>query len=291
LFEQGLLDPDSFDALVLVTQTPDHILPPTSNIIQGRLRLKQDLLCIDINQGCSGYLIGLMQAFALLDQPAIRRVALVVGDVLSRRVCVKDKNSYPLIGDAAAITLVENADDQPPIHANLKMDGTRYDVLMVPAGGFRMPSTPQTSVLEDVGEHNYRSKNDLWMNGVEVFNFVQREVPAMIDDLLAFAGVAGQGVDYYLFHQPNRFMLHKLADKMKVPYDKMPCNVVETFGNANSVTIPTNITFNLGSALLDTTFTVCLAGFGVGLTWSSMLLRLGPLQFCRMIDHNQPRNQ
>jgi len=284
LFSRGLLDRDGFEAIVVVTQSPDYILPPTSNVIQGRLGLKHDLLCMDINQGCAGYLVGLMQAFMLLDQPSIRRVALVVGDVLSPRVSVQDKNSYPLVGDGASITIVENALDQPPVYANLKMDGTRHDVLRIPAGGFRMPSTSETAVPEDVGDHNYRSKNDLWMNGVEVFNFVQTEVPLMIADLLAFAGVEDSLVEYYLFHQPNKFMLHKLADKMKVARSKMPANIVETFGNASSATIPTNVAFNLGGRALNQSFQVCLAGFGVGLTWASMLLRLGHLRFCEIVD-------
>lgn len=75
LFQEGTLCKDTIDALVLVTQTPDYVLPPTSSIIQGRLRLKHNMLCMDINQGCAGFVLGLMQSFMLLDQPAIQRVA------------------------------------------------------------------------------------------------------------------------------------------------------------------------------------------------------------------------
>lgn len=285
LFEKGLLARDGFDALILVTQSPDHFMPPTSNVIQGRLGLKSDLLCLDINQGCAGFLIGLMQAFMLLDQEAVRKVVLVNGDVLSRRVCVKDKNSYPLIGDGASIVTVESDPRQPPIYANLKMDGTGSDALRIPAGGFRMPSTSETAVITDVGDNNFRSQDDLWMDGTTVFNFVQKEVPPMIDELLQLAGVDDENVDYYLFHQPNKFMLQKLADKMKVSRDKMPSNIVENFGNSSGATIPTNIAFNLGHQLKDTACTVCLAGFGVGLTWSSMLLKLGNLDFCGIVEH------
>ncbi len=284
LFTSGLLGKDAFDALILVTQSPDHFMPPTSNIIQGRLGLKTDLLCLDVNQGCAGFLIGLIQAFMLLEQDAIRNVALINGDVLSRKVCVKDKNSYPLIGDGISIVTVENDDQQPPTYANLKMDGTGSGVLMIPAGGFRMPSTPETAAIKDVGENNFRSQDHLWMDGTAVFNFVQREVPPMIAELFQFAGVDDRDVDYYFFHQPNRFMLEKLADKMKVRREKMPANIVENFGNSSGVTVPVNIAFNLGDKLKDSVYSVCLAGFGVGLTWSSMLLRLGNLDFCDIIE-------
>lgn len=82
-----------------------------------------------------------------------------------------------------------------------------------------------------------------------------------------------------------KFMLQKLADAMKVPYEKMLSNIVENFGNANGVTLPTNITFNLGNELTTNTYKMCFAGFGAGLTWSSMLLDIGPLMFCEMIDY------
>jgi 3-oxoacyl-[acyl-carrier-protein] synthase-3 len=132
---------------------------------------------------------------------------------------------------------------------------------------------------------NFRSKDNLVMKGDEVFNFVQTAVPPMITELLVFAGCDKESVDYFMFHQPNKFMLQKLADKMGVPYAKMPNNIVENFGNASGVTVPTAITFNLGDKLLTNTYKTCFAGFGVGLTWSSILTDLGPLDFCDMIDY------
>ena len=113
LFANMLLERDRFDALIVVTQSPDYIMPPTSNVIQGRLGLKQDLLCMDINQGCAGFIIGLMQGFLLLDQPSVERVVLINADVLSRKVSLRDRNSYPLIGDAASIAYWNAPTTQP----------------------------------------------------------------------------------------------------------------------------------------------------------------------------------
>jgi len=285
LFRNGLLGRDEIDALILVTQSPDYFMPPTSNVIQGRLNLKRDTFCLDINQGCAGFLVGLHQAFLLLEQESIRKVVLINADVLSRRTSSKDRNSYPLIGDAASITVVERDAEDSVIYANLKMDGTRREALMIPAGGFRLPSTPETAAFEDVGDNNLRAKDHLRMDGSAVFNFVQVEVPLLIESLLAFAGVSMESVDYVLCHQANRFMLQKLADKMKVPYAKMPSNVVEHFGNSSGATIPVAITFNLAARLKSGHARVCLAGYGVGLTWASMLLRLGGLTFCEVIDY------
>lgn len=285
IFEKGWLRPDDFDALVLVTQCPDYFMPPTSNVIQGRLGLKQDLLCIDINQGCAGFMVGLIQGFLLLDQPHIRKVLLVNADVLSRKVSPKDRNSYPLIGDAASITVLERTGQESPVYANLKMDGTRCGALMIPAGGFRLPCSPETGTLEEDADGNFRSKDHLRMDGSAVFNFVQVEVPPMIEELLEMAETKLEEIDTFMFHQPNRFMLQKLAEKLGIPCSKMPSNIVENFGNSSGVTIPLAIAFNLRDRILANTLKVCLSGFGVGLTWSSALMELGPFDFCELINY------
>lgn len=284
LFAKGLLGRDDFDALIVVTQCPDYFMPPTSSVIQGRLNLKHDMFCMDINQGCAGFLMGLFQSFLFLDQPSIRKVVLVNADVMSRKVSPKDRNSYPLIGDAASIAVIERSDDPDPIHANLLMDGTRRGALMIPAGGFRLPSSAETAILETDGESNQRAKDNLYMDGTAVFNFVQVDVPPLVEDLLKTAETTIEDVDYFLFHQPNRFMLRKLAERMRVPYEKIPSNIVEHFGNASGVTIPTVIAFNLRERIVQESLRVCLAGFGVGLTWASMLLRLGPLGYCELVE-------
>lgn len=286
LFNNGLLGRDDFDALFVITQSPDYFMPPTSNVIQGRLGLKQDLFCMDINQGCAGFLIGVIQGFLLLDQPSVNKVVLINADVLSRKVSVKDRNSYPLVGDAASIAILERSDDPAPIHANLKMDGTRCDALIIPAGGFRLPSSPATAILEDDGKNNLRAKDNLRMNGTDIFNFVQVEVPPMIDALMKAADSSHDDVEYFLFHQPNRFMLEKLADKMKVPRAKVLSNVVQQFGNSSGVTIPMVIVSNLTKRIVRDSINICFAGFGVGLTWASMLMHLGPMNFCELIDYH-----
>ena len=284
LFDNNMLNKDDVDALLFVSQSADYYMPPTSNLIHGHFGLKQDCLCMDINQGCAGFELGLIQAFLLLEQPAVKKVVLMNADVLSPKVSDQDRNSKPLIGDAAAITIVEKCEDENPIYANIKMDGSGAMVLNIPAGGFRMPSTPETAVMEQDAAGNFRSKNNLVMQGDDVFNFVQREVPPMIEHLYEQSGVERNEVDWYMFHQPNKFMLHKLADKLGIPHEKMPANIVENFGNASGVTVPTCISYNLGDQLVKGKMKLCMAGFGVGLTWSSIMMEMGNLQFNKIIE-------
>ena len=284
LFDSLMIIPESIDAMVVVTQSPDFIMPPTSSVIQGELGLKQDMLCLDINQGCAGFIVGLIQAFSLLNQESINRVALVNVDVLSRKVNRKDRNSFPLIGDAASIAIIDKEAGEE-IWANLKMDGTRREALMIPAGGMKLPSSPETAEVRDAGDSNFRSLENLKMDGSAVFNFVQTEVPPLIADLMDFSGKSDKDIRAYAFHQPNKFMLEKLADKLGVEYKKVPMDVVERFGNSSGATIPTVLATNLKDQLLSERSLYCLAGFGVGLTWASMLISLGPLQFCEQIDY------
>ncbi|MDR3339759.1 MAG: ketoacyl-ACP synthase III [Candidatus Symbiothrix sp.] len=283
LLDEGLLEKDDISALVLVTQSPEHFLPPTSNIIQGKLGLHTDVLCMDINQGCAGFIIGLLQAYMLLEQESIKKVLLLNADVLSQKISKRDRNSNPLAGDAATVTVVERSLEATVIQSVLNMDGKRAYVLQIPAGGFKLPSGPETAEMKEDENGNFRSLDNLVMKGDEVFNFAQKEVPPMIEDLLEISGKKAGDIDFYFFHQPNKFMLHKLADKIGVPREKMPANIVENFGNASGATIPVAVSFNLGADALASTYEVCFAGFGVGLTWAAIQQELGKLKFNQII--------
>jgi 3-oxoacyl-[acyl-carrier-protein] synthase-3 len=283
LFDKNLLKKDDISALILVTQSPEHFMPPTSNIIHGQLGLDTNVLCMDINQGCAGFIVGLIQSYMLLEQQNIKKVVLMNADVLSHKVSKHDRNSYPLIGDAACLTVVERSEEPATIHAVINMDGKGAYILQIPAGGFKLPCTAETAEMKEDSNGNFRSLENLVMEGDKVFNFVQTEVPPMIQELLSMSGKTADDMDYYLFHQPNKFMLNKLADKIGVPREKMPANIVENFGNASGASIPTNISFNLGDNALTNTYQVCLSGFGVGLTWAAIEQKLGKLLFNHII--------
>lgn len=288
LVENKGLDRESIDAMIFVSHTPDHFIPPTSSILHGKLGLKEDCLCFDINHGCTGFILGLQQAFMLLEQDGINKVALLNGDTLSRKINKKDRNSFPVVGDAGAVTIIENDSSANDIKIFTKNRGKDAMVLKIPAGAFRMPSNDETSKDIDVGDGNFRSLDNLYMEGASVFSFVQVEVPLMVDEILKANNISKDEIDFYMFHQPNKFMLEKLADKIEIPREKMPNNIVEIYGNSNSVTIPVNITHNLGSKLLqDKKLKLCLAGFGVGLTWASMILDMGSLNSCELIEYKE----
>ncbi len=150
MLEQEWITKEEIGALVVVTLCPDHFVPHISTIVHGKLGLSEDVICMDLAQGCCGFLLGLFEAFLLLDHMEDKKVVLVNADVLSHKVSPRDRNDYPLIGDAAAITVVENSREKSEIFYEMYMDGSRGEVLKIPAGAFRMPSTAETAVMKEM---------------------------------------------------------------------------------------------------------------------------------------------
>lgn len=274
-------------ALLFVSQTPDYLMPPTSNILQGKFGLPHSVLCMDINQGCAGFILGLYQAASIINTSDVNTVLLINGDVLSKKVSKFDRNSNPLVGDAASITLVTRAKQgtENNLTFNIKMDGVGAFALHIPAGGARLPISEETSrlMIDDAG--NKRSLDDLVMKGDQVFSFVQSVVPEIIQETLTQAGLSKDDIWRYVLHQPNRFMLEKIAEALKVSYEKIPANIVEEFGNSSGVTVPLAITHNLSREMLsENKFKTVLCGFGVGLTWGCAVTDLGNMLFCKQLE-------
>ena len=198
LFNRGIAAKGEIGAVLLVTDSPDYFLPPTSSVIHGRLGLSQDVYCLDMTQGCSGYIVGLLQAFQLLEQMEYKKVLLIVGTVGSRKVSPKDRKTYPLAGDAVSVSVIENCDEASAIYAEMRIDGSRADALMIPAGGYRKMSSAETVVEKVVDEFgNMRSDEQGYMRGGDVFNFVIREIPRDIKSTLALTEKTVD--DFFLF--------------------------------------------------------------------------------------------
>ena len=286
MLNNGWLKREEIGAVVVVTLCPDHFVPHISNIVQAKCDLSTDVICLDIPQGCCGFLLGLMQSFMLLNYLNGKKVVLVNGDVLSHKVSKRDRNDYPLIGDATTISVVEKDAKAAPVYFEMHTDGKRSDALKIPAGGFRMPCTPETAVMVDQGDGNYRSLDNICMDGSRIFNFVQTEVPPMLLDALKRNGKTVDDFDYFLFHQPNRFMLQKLAEKAGLPKDKLPMNLVENFGNPSGASIPLTAIFNYKEQLLAQKNKCCLSAFGSGLAWGVMFIEIGKLRYCDLTESN-----
>lgn len=286
LFQKGWLRKETLQGMVVVAQMADHPIPGNSKVIHGQLGLPTDVFCTDVYENCIGFVSGLYTACCQVAAGGMDEVALITTDGASCYANKLDRNTYPLCGDAAAVTVVSRSDDPDDvIHFVFRTDGSRREALLVPAGGCRMPATAETAKMIKDEMGNYRSLNNMYMDGTAVFQFVMECVPPLIDEICGYVGIEKNAIEYHLTHQPNRFMLEKLADLMEVPRERLFNNIVEHFGNSSCVTIPVNIAYNLGARLLDEQPLVCCSAFGAGLSLAAATCRLGHLDFCELIEH------
>jgi 3-oxoacyl-[acyl-carrier-protein] synthase-3 len=268
-------DPASVEAVVFVSQTPDYDLPATAAILQHRLGLPKTAVAFDLSLGCSGYTYGLAVAGALVSALGLRRVLLLAGDTMSKNTCARDRSAAPLFGDAGSATALELDPAAGPWHFDFGTDGSGYQAIIIPHGGYRNPVTPASLELREYGEGIHRPLNLLVLDGVEIFNFSLREVPPSVTRVLAAAETALDDVDVFVFHQANRLMNEVLRKKLKIPEAKHPYTL-EEFGNTSSVTIPLTLVATWAEQLRTRPQKLLLSGFGVGFSWASACLTTTP---------------
>lgn len=261
------VDRASIDTLIFVSQTHDHTLPATACILQDRLQLSVGVAAFDVALGCSGYVYGLWLASSLISGGGSRRVLLLVGDTISKIVSEEDRSVAALFGDAGSATLLQYDEAAQPISFVLGTDGRGASNLIVPAGGFRDRSGEASSISESKA----RGPFDLFMNGAEIFSFTLARVPSLVKALQESRPDKGLAIDYYVFHQANKFMLEHLAKRMKLPREKVLLDV-ENVGNTSCTSIP--LALSLADLKGDNRVTglMMLAGFGVGYSWAGCII-------------------
>lgn len=285
LLEGLTLERAQIDAVVCVTQTPDHSQPCNAAVLHGRMGLAKDCAALDVNLGCSGYVYGLWLAHTMIASGGCQRVLLLAGDTISRLVHAQDRSVAPLFGDGGSATLVQHAAQAADSYFSLQSDGRGCENLIVPAGGARMPKSPETAKVTRDDAGNLRSAENLFMNGAEIFNFSITEEPQSVRELLDYARADADEVDYFVFHQANRYILKNIAKRLKLDPEKVPMQTVERYGNQSSASIPAAICGELAQPLrAKSGHRLVLSGFGVGLSWASALVDLPRLAVCEIID-------
>ena len=272
-------DPRTVDAIVFVSQSSDFpCVPATSCILQMRLGLPKSCAAFDVALGCSGHVYGLWLGASLIAGAKLSRVLVLAGDVSARTVSPLDRSTALLFGDAGSATALEKNDTAEPLSFTLGTDGTGWKHLIIPTGiqPSRHPRDETTPIRQKVEANNLRSQEDLFMDGAEVFAFTLREVPSLISNVLEASGWSRDEVDYFVFHQANKFMLTHLAKSMKLPLPKVPFSLKE-YGNTSSASIPITINSELGEAIRTRPLKLLMAGFGVGYSWGACAATCGPI--------------
>ncbi|MCP2343268.1 3-oxoacyl-ACP synthase III family protein [Actinomadura rupiterrae] len=287
------IDPADLDLIVLGTSTPDELGPATACRVQALLGAHR-AAAFDVAAACTGFVHALQTATALLttrpttteprpagpggtEPPASETArnappggpyALVIGvEVYSRFLNPRDRATSALFGDGAAAAVLGPVPAPYGITTmGMGADGTRADDVLIPAGGSRLPATPETIAALDHTIH---------MDGAAVRSFIAEILPRLVCEATDAAGVKPADLALVVPHQPNPKLVAALAPTAGLDPDQLAI-AGHDVGNIGAASLP----YALHRALRDHRVRpgdqVLLAGFGAGLTWAHTLITWPP---------------
>lgn len=270
LFSEYNIDPKSIDFLMLCTQSPDYFLPSTACILQNRLGISTASGAFDYNLGCSGCVYGMALAKGLIAGGIAKNVLLITAETYQKYLHPSDKSNRSIFGDGAAACLISTEGIAEIGEFSLGTDGSGAENLIVKTGAARCRKS--TGYSEEDADGHICYDDYLYMNGSSIFNFTLDAVPAMMTDILHKNEMTQENIDFYVFHQANKFMLNTIRKVCVLPKDKFYVNLEET-GNTVSSTVMIALKDNLDNGLIQSGMNVMVSGFGVGLSWGGTILR------------------
>ena len=269
LFEEFKISPKEIDFLLLCTQSPDYFLPSTACVLQHRLGIPTSAGAFDYNLGCSGCIYGMAIAKGLITAGIAQNVLLLTAETYNKYLHPKDKSNRSIFGDGAAACLISTEGFAEIGEFSLGTDGSGANHLIVKTGASRQKTTTGKYIEDDEGHIWY--DDYLYMNGSSIFNFTLDAVPTMIEDILKRNKLEKEQIDYYVFHQANKFMLNTIRKVCVLPKDKFYVNLSET-GNTVSSTILIGLKNCIDNQIVKAGDKVMISGFGVGLSWGGTML-------------------
>ena len=269
LFKEYEIPPKDIDFVILCTQSPDYFYPSTAWILQDRLGIPKNSGAFDFDLGCSGFVYGLAIAKGLVHAGVASNILLLTADILSSYLNPTDSNRI-LFGDAASAAVISETGFAEIGDFVLGSDGSGYENLIIRNGACRHRERTGNVRIDDSGQKCY--DDYFYMNGNNIFNFTVDLIPELIKDTVAKNNLSKEDVDYYVFHQANKYMLNTLRKINKIPKEKFFVDLSDT-GNTTSSTIPVGLKKAMTNGDLHDQMNVMIAGFGVGLSWGATILK------------------
>jgi len=274
LLDKENINKDDIEGIVFISQTADYRSPATSVILQDKLGLSKDTVCFDISYGCSGYIYGIFQASILINSGACKKVLVLAGDTTTKLINKKDRAQRLVFGDAGSATIVSKGIGQIGFH--IASDGSEHSKVIIPAGGFRIPTSEETKKEYIDSDGNERSQENFYMDGISVFNFILKEGSKSVLTLLEYMKWKKNDIKLFALHQATKFTLDNLRKRLKIDEKSAPSNI-KNYGNTGPSTIPLVLTDLYNIEMDYDTFNldkVILCGYGVGLSWGSIACNL-----------------
>ena len=252
LFEEYGISPSEIDFLLLCTQSP---------VTSG---------AFDYNLGCSGCIYGLAVAKGLVSAGIARNVLLLTAETYSKYLHPSDKSNRSIFGDGAAACLISTDGFVEIGDFVCGTDGSGAENLIVKTGASKQRK-PTGIFKEDEEGHTWYD-DYLYMNGGAIFNFTLETVPVLVRQLLDKSGSQKEEIDYFIFHQANKFMLNTIRKVCVLPKEKFYVSLENT-GNTVSSTVLIGLKDCLLNGTIKAGMQVVVAGFGVGLSWGGTILK------------------
>jgi 3-oxoacyl-[acyl-carrier-protein] synthase III len=263
--EAAGVKPGDIDLIILGTITPDTHCPAGANWLEAKLGCRK-AVSFDITAACSGFLFALHVADKMIRSGANKMVLVVAGEIMSRVVNWKERESCILWGDGAGAVILTATDTGPEVlSTHVHTDGENGDTLLMPGGGSK--TTPISHESVDKGLHYLKM-----IEANKSFKVAVNRFAEACEEAAAFSGYSVQDVDLIIPHQANLRILQGLAKKLNVSMDKLYLTI-EKYGNMSSATVPVALDEAVRNGTIAHGKLVLLSAFGGGLTWGSSLIR------------------
>lgn len=269
LFDEYIISPNEIDFVLLCTQSPDYFLPSTACILQNRLGIPMTAGALDYNLGCSGCVYGLAMAKGLIAGGIAKNILLLTAETYNKYLHPSDKSNRSIFGDGAAACLISTEGFAKIGEFSLGTDGSGAENLILETGAARKKEVTGKNTVDEDGHQKY--DDYLYMNGSAIFNFTLDAVPAMLKKILEKNHLEKEQIDYFVFHQANKFMLNTIRKVCVLPKEKFYVNLEET-GNTVSSTVLIGLKQCLDTGTINKNMRVMVSGFGVGLSWGGTVL-------------------
>lgn len=269
-FEKTRVRKEEIDFLIFCSEGFDYRAGVTSAILQHKAGFSKSTGVLDLPQGCTGYIYGLMIAKSIISSGVAKNVLLVTCDLASKVLHPQDLELRSIFGDAATVTQISKSEEENTGEFILGTDGEGAHLLYVESSASRNP-------INQKWVDKYKNENGMpWgrmhMDSMEIFLFTLRVIPGLIRDVIGKNNLKFEEIDLFIFHQANGFMLKQLRKKTGIPEEKF-FNFIEEVGNTVSSTIPVCLSEAQKQGILKPGMNVLLAGFGIGLCWGATVIK------------------
>jgi 3-oxoacyl-[acyl-carrier-protein] synthase III len=272
LFLSGKISKDQINAIIFCTQSPDYIMPSNSFLIHKHFNFSQDVWTFDYNLACSGFVYGLAISRGILETGLAKNILLITAETYSKYINPKDRSTITLFGDGAAASVISDNNEQGIVDIILSSNGEKYDAFHIPAGGSKMPKNQFTNEISIDSSGNAKTLENIHMNGFAIWQFVSKNVSEQIKKLLERNNLSVNEIDLFVFHQASKLTIESLTKMLKINSEKVFMNI-KHIGNTVSASIPIALKDAENSGRLKRGDLILLSGFGVGLSWGSIILR------------------